>query len=130
GCKPFSRTVEPLPFPAREQLGTWADRLAARSTLLSLGASTTLQEDLGARGGVTANLDELAARDRAGVRVKGAALVGSLLKGLLDRNVDVRVSTPARELVVDTDGTVVGVRIGEGADARLIGARRGVVLAC
>lgn len=128
GCKPFSRTVEPLPFPARAELGDWADRLATRSTLLSLGASTTLQEDLSARGGVTANRDELAARDRSGVRVKGAALVGSLLKGLLDRGVDVRVSSPVEELVVDDAGDVVGVRVGP--DDLMIGARRGVILAC
>ena len=74
GCKPFSRTIEPLPFAAREQLGDeWADRVAARSTLLSLGASTTLREDMDAMfgGGMQTGLDELAERERAGVRVKG-----------------------------------------------------------
>ena len=45
GCKPFTRSVEPKPFNAREALGDEADRIAARSTLLSLGASTTLVED-------------------------------------------------------------------------------------
>lgn len=130
GCKDFSRTVEPLPFPAREELGEWADLLATRSTLLSLGASTTLVEDLAGRGGISANLDELADRDRSGVRVKGAALVGALLKGLLDRGVDVRVSSPAEELVVDQQGAVVGVRVVAADGDRLIGARKGVVLAC
>ena len=66
GCRPFSRAVEPLPFAAQQELGEWAELLATRSTLLSLGASTTLQEAMSARGGVSANLDELATRDRDG----------------------------------------------------------------
>lgn len=129
GCKDFSRSVEPLPFAARDELGPWADRLASRSTLLSLGASTTLQEDLAGRGGFTANRDDLAARDRAGVRVKGAALVASLLKGLLDRGVDVRTSSPADELLLD-GRSVVGLVVNGPSGSRRIGARRGIVLAC
>jgi succinate dehydrogenase/fumarate reductase flavoprotein subunit len=129
GCKPFSRSVEPLPFAARAQLGEWADKLAARSTLLSLGATTTLVEDLAAMGGVSANLDELARREREGVRVKGAALIGALLKGVLDRGVELRLSTPADELFVDGERSVVGLRTG-GQQGRTIGARRGVILAC
>ena len=130
GCKDFSRTVEPLAFPARERLGDWADRVAARSTLLSLGASTTLQEDLAVRGDITASLDELARREREGIRVKGAALVASLLAALLDRGVGIHVSSPAQELVTDESGAVVGVRVTTAEGDRLIGARKGVILAC
>jgi 3-oxosteroid 1-dehydrogenase len=130
GCQPFSRSVEPVPYPARDELGEWADRIAARSTLLSLGATTTLVEDLAAMGGVSANLDELARREREGIRVKGAALVACLLKGLLDRGVEVRLSSPAQELVVDDDGSVVGLAAGSADGTRLIGARKGVILAC
>jgi 3-oxosteroid 1-dehydrogenase len=132
GCKPYSRTIEPLPFAAREQLGDeWADRVAARSTLLSLGASTTLREDMDAMfgGGMKTGLDELAERERAGVRVKGGALIGCLLKAILDAGADVRVSTPADELVVDGDGAVIGVRVA-GDRPGSIGARKGVILAC
>lgn len=130
GCKPFSRSVEPLPYPARDELGPWADLIATRSTLLSLGASTTLAEDMAAFGGISANLDELARREREGVRVKGAALVACLLRGLLDLGVDVRVSTPASELVVDDTRRVVGVKATPGGSHLTIGARCGVVLAC
>jgi succinate dehydrogenase/fumarate reductase flavoprotein subunit len=130
GCKDFSRTVEACAFPAREALGEWADRIAARSTLLSLGASTTLQEDLSSRGGISANLDELARREREGIRVKGAALVSALVAGLLERGVQLRTSSPAEELVTSPDGSVVGVRaVAPDGDHR-IGARRGVILAC
>lgn len=130
GCQPFSRSVEPVPYAARDELGEWADRIAARSTLLSLGASTTLVEDLAAMGGVSANLDELARREREGIRVKGAALVACLLKGLLDRGVEVRLSSPAKELVVDDQGAVVGLASASPDGTRLVGARKGVVLAC
>lgn len=132
GCKDFSRTVEPLPFPARELLGEWADRIAARSTLLSLGADTTLKEDEAARGrgGDPADLDELARRERSGTRVKGAALVGALLHAVLEHGGSVELSAPAQELVVDEDGAVVGVVVAGPDGDRRIGARQGVVLAC
>jgi succinate dehydrogenase/fumarate reductase flavoprotein subunit len=125
GCKPFSRSVEPLPYPARAELGDeWADRIAARSTLLSLGASTTLNEDLA--GGLTVHADELARREREGVRAKGAALVACLLRGVLDHGGDVRVSSPVDDLVTDGSGAVVGVRLG----TSFIRAERAVILAC
>lgn len=130
GCKPFSRSVEPLPYPARAELGDWADKIAARTTLLSLGASTTLVEDLTEQGGVSANLEELARREREGVRVKGAALIGCLLKALLDRGVDIRTSSPAQELVVDERRAVIGVRAQRDGRDVLIGASKGVILAC
>lgn len=124
GCKPFSRSIEPRPYPAREELGDHADRIAARSTLLSLGAATTLVEDQQGAGSV--DLSELARREREGVRVKGAALIACLFKALLDRGVELRTSAPADELVVDQNRAVVGLVAG----GRRIGARQGVVLAC
>lgn len=130
GCQPFSRSVEPLPYPARQELGEWADRIAARSTLLSLGAATTLVEDLAAMGGVSANIEELARREREGVRVKGAALVACLLKAVLDRGAEVRLSAPAQRLVLDESGAVTGLEAGAPGGARRIAARQGVILAC
>lgn len=123
GCKAFSRSVEPLPFEAREQLGEHADRIAARSTLLSLGAQTTLVEDL---SGAT-DMDELARRERAGVRAKGAALIGTLVKALIDLGVEIRTGCPASELVVADDRSVIGLVVEDGTR---IGARKGVILAC
>jgi 3-oxosteroid 1-dehydrogenase len=125
GCQPFSRSVEPLPFEARAQLGEHADRIAARSTLLSLGAQTTLVEDLSGSVG----MDELARRERSGIRVKGAALIGTLVKALVDLGVEIRTSTPASELVVGEDRSVLGLVVG-GEGGTRIGARKGVILAC
>jgi 3-oxosteroid 1-dehydrogenase len=58
----------------------------------------------------------------------GGALVGRLLKALLDRNVQPMLQTSARELLVE-DGRVVGVRVTQGDRDLRIGAKRGVVLA-
>jgi succinate dehydrogenase/fumarate reductase flavoprotein subunit len=129
GVKGFSRAVEPVPFPARDELGDWVDRVATRTTLLSLGASTTLSEDLTGAFMDPAVQAELARRERDGIRVKGAALICSLLKGLLDRNVEIRTGHRAAELVVD-GGEVVGLRCDHEGRGVLIGARRGVILAC
>ncbi|HEY1279315.1 MAG TPA: FAD-binding protein, partial [Acidimicrobiales bacterium] len=72
---------------------------------------------------------ELLRREREDVRVKGAAYIGALLKGLVDRGVDVLTETPARELAV-LNGAVVGLRCDRGGGPLLLGARRAVVLAC
>jgi succinate dehydrogenase/fumarate reductase flavoprotein subunit len=120
------RSVEPLPFAVRSAVGDWADRVATRSTLMSLGSQTTLVEDL---SGARLSDEERAHREREDLRAKGAAYIGSLLKGLLDRGVDVMVETPAHDLVV-VDGEVLGVRCEREGRSFTVGARRGVVLAC
>ena len=56
-------------------------------------------------------------------------LVLGVWKGLLARSVRIRLSTRARELVT-VDGVVCGVRVEADGDAAVLGARRGVVLAC
>jgi 3-oxosteroid 1-dehydrogenase len=125
GKKPAARSVEPVPFAVRAELPDWADRIAARTTLLSLGAKTTLTEDLS--GG--SDVDELVRREREDIRVKGAAYIGALLKGLVDRGVEVLTETPAAELVV-VGRAVVGLRCETGGRSLLLGARRAVILAC
>jgi succinate dehydrogenase/fumarate reductase flavoprotein subunit len=125
GARPEGRSLEPVPFPVGRELPAWRDRLASRIGMTTLGAYTTLEEDLSGR----ADPAEIARRQAEDIRPKGAALVGALFKGLLDRGVDTLLETRARELVL-ADGAVLGVRCErEGADLR-VGARRGVVLAC
>jgi succinate dehydrogenase/fumarate reductase flavoprotein subunit len=126
GARGPGRSVEPLPFAVRSAVGDWADRVAARSTLLSLGSQTTLVEDL---SGTRLTPEERARREREDLRAKGAAYIGSLLKGLLDRGVEIMVETPAVRLVVADDEVVGGRGRRDGAPV-VVGARRGVVLAC
>ncbi len=127
GRRPGARSVEPMLFDAPAALGEWKDRLSSRVADPHLGGVTTLAEDMS--GEALTMGDEIARREAADVRAKGAALIGRLFRGLLDRGVDALSSTPARELVVDS-GEVIGVRVThEGRDA-FFGARKGVVLAC
>ena len=128
GKKHGGRSVEPLPYPVGTELPEWRDRLVSRGTLMSLGSYTTLAEDL---FGVQdeAMQAELARREAEDVRPKGAALIGTLWKGLLDRGVGLRLSTRARELV-SVGGDVVGILAEQDGRRLLLGARKGVVLAC
>jgi len=41
-----ARALEADPYPVGDELADWADRLVKRGTLMSLGAATTLTEDL------------------------------------------------------------------------------------
>ena len=126
GAKPEGRSLEPLPFPVGEQLPAWRDRLASRITMLTLGAYTTLEEDLSGRAPDPA---EIARRKAQDIRPKGAALIGALFKGLLDLGVETWIQSPARELVL-RDGAVIGVCCDRDGKRVRIAARRGVVLAC
>ncbi|NRA09502.1 MAG: FAD-dependent oxidoreductase [Myxococcales bacterium] len=127
GKKPAARSVEPVPYPVARELPEWRDRLASRSTLMSLGAVSTLGEEFA--GSVPDMQEELARREAEDIRVKGAALIAMLAKGLFDRGVELALESPVRELVV-VDGVVVGVRYEGPGDSQTVGARKGVVLAC
>jgi succinate dehydrogenase/fumarate reductase flavoprotein subunit len=61
--------------------------------------------------------------------VNGAALVGRLLQSADDLGAVVHVGTAARSLVKDGTGRVVGAVVEGPAGTRVVGARRGVVLA-
>jgi 3-oxosteroid 1-dehydrogenase len=123
GGKLAGRSVEPVPFPARAELGDeWAARLRTSPHLPWL----TMEE--GARflrGEGLPDVTLAAQRQADDVRVLGPALVAALVKGLLDRGVEIRTGTACTGLVLDDDGAVVGVTLA----GRRIGARQGVVLA-
>ncbi|MXY90766.1 MAG: FAD-dependent oxidoreductase [Gammaproteobacteria bacterium] len=53
----------------------------------------------------------------------------ALSAAVRDRGVEVALDTPAKELVTDDDGTVIGVVASSGGQPLRVGARRGVVLA-
>jgi succinate dehydrogenase/fumarate reductase flavoprotein subunit len=129
GNRPMpARCVEADPYPVRTELPDWADRLVSRGTLMSLGAATTLTEDFMPQ---TPELrEELRRREQEDIRPKGAALIARLFKGLLERGVETRLGTPAREVVVDDTGEVVGVVADRDGHGWRVGARKGVVLAC
>ena len=123
-----ARCVEANPYPVGQELPEWKDRLVSRGTLMSLGAATTLTEDFMPR---TPELEaELARREAEDIRPKGAAFIAMLFKGLLERGVETMLSTPARGIVVNDAGDVVGIRVEHDGAEITIAARKGVVLAC
>jgi 3-oxosteroid 1-dehydrogenase len=123
-----ARAVEADPFPVGTELTEWAGRLVKRGTLMSLGAATTLTEDFLPQ--TPELIEELRRREEEDIRPKGAALIARLFKGLLERGVEVRLSTAARHLLTNEGGEVIGVVV-DWQDGRLrLGARKGVVLAC
>lgn len=121
GGKRAGRSIEPMPFNSRSELGDWFPRVRTTPHMLTM--------DEGMRfltGAEPPDLARAETRDVEGIRVLGPSLVASLFKGLLDRGVDVRTGTAAEELIV-VDGAVSGVRTKGG---QLFGARQAVVLAC
>ena len=127
GRRAGGRSVEPVPYDAPGELGDWKDRLRSRIADPNLGGVTTLAEDMSGRA--LSMGDEIARREAADLRSKGAALIGRLFRGLLDRGVEALASTPAQELVM-ARGEVVGVRAESEGKEMFIRARRGVILAC
>jgi 3-oxosteroid 1-dehydrogenase len=123
-----ARAVEADPYPVRRELPEWADRLVKRGTLMSLGAATTLTEDLMPQ--TPELLEELRRREEEDIRPKGAALVARLFKGLLERGVQAELESPAREVVISDAGEVVGVVARRDGRPWRVGARKAVVLAC
>ncbi|MBM3673121.1 MAG: FAD-dependent oxidoreductase [Actinobacteria bacterium] len=123
-----ARCVEADPYPVRDELPDWADRLVKRGTLMSLGTATTLTEDLTPQA--PGLQEELRRREAQDIRPKGAALVARLFRGLVDRGVETMLETRARSVVIDDAGDVVGVIVERGDEELRIGARQGVVLAC
>jgi succinate dehydrogenase/fumarate reductase flavoprotein subunit len=124
GGKPGGgRTLEPELFSFR-RLGRWADRVVSghRNPHLRL-SDTTL-------GGGTGFLDEeaQARREAEDLRGCGAALVGPLLKGCLDRGIEPVTGSRAQDLLIE-DGRVTGVLVEQPGGTVTARAARGVILA-
>ncbi len=126
GGKPGGgRSLDNDLFPF-EELGPWAARVNRHPHAASYPV-TMLEADAVGFAGLDA--DELAARRARDLRGNGQALMGALLKGALDREIPLHTSTRARELVLDGDGAVVGVRAERDGAPFLVRARKAVVIA-
>jgi 3-oxosteroid 1-dehydrogenase len=117
------RTLDPLLFPFTE-LGEWAGKVVCTR---NAPRARLVETPLGGGSGILdrATRDSRAARDLRGC---GNALVGPLIKALLDRGVEPTVHARGRELVREGD-RVVGVRVETPDGRRTVGARQAVVLA-
>lgn len=118
GGKPLGgRSLSPLPFPMSE-LGDWAQRVTEFPKDFS-----NVGFDAETRARLHSDLEGVEE-----VAVAGQALIGSLLRGLLDRGIEPLTGWRARHLVVE-DGAVVGARFDTAQGEEVIRARSGVVLA-
>jgi succinate dehydrogenase/fumarate reductase flavoprotein subunit len=125
GARPQGRSLEPVPFPVGRELPEWSERLASRTSMVTLGAYTTLEEDL---AGLKVDPAAVELRRREDIRPKGAGLIGALFRGLLDRGVETWLGARARELVLD-GSAAIGVCCERAGRTSRLGARQGVVLA-
>jgi len=65
----------------------------------------------------------------ANIVTMGRSLSASLFKGVLDRGVHVLLETAGKELIVNEEGDVIGVRAEQNGENVYYGARKGVVIA-
>jgi len=117
-----SRSLDNAVF-AFEELGAWAQRvnppktgLARRQSMIEDRFTPVLPDDVQAD------------RERRDCRGAGQALVGSLLKGVLDRDIPIRLESRSRTLIRE-GGRVVGVVTEEAGGTLRVRARKGVVIA-
>lgn len=117
-----SRSLDNDVFPFAE-LGSWATWVNPPKT--GWPRRTSMIEDY-----YTPNLPEdvLADREERDCRGQGQALIGSLLKGVLDRDIPLHRESRARHLITDGRRIVGVVTEEEGRQIR-IRARRGVIIA-
>ena len=129
GGKPGGRSLDPGLFDTN-QLGAWKDKLRRSPVFGMTAMSVTEATDWGVFAKPAAlPFGLLAKRFKQGLVCYGGALIGGLLKGLLDKGIEPMLSTPVRELIIDDDGRVIGVRAEQAGKELLIQARRGVILA-
>ena len=116
------RSLDNEAFPF-DTLGKWAARV--NPTKMAYPVRGSLMEAING----TLDAETLAEREAHDFRGLGQALIGSLLKAVLDRDIPIEFEKRARKLIKDGD-RVIGV-IAEDADGRdfRVRARRGVVIA-
>ena len=126
GGKPEGgRSLDNDLFPF-EELGPWADRVNHQPDAVFFPA-TMLEIDSRQVEGIPEDVMETRrARD---MRSTGQALAGSLIKGCLDREIPLQTATRARELVLDENDAVVGVRAERDGADYYVKARKAVVIA-
>jgi succinate dehydrogenase/fumarate reductase flavoprotein subunit len=115
------RSLDPEAYPF-DELGSWASRVNPPKT--GLPKLTSRMEDYYQEVGP----EELEERRTRDFRGQGQALIGSLLKGVLDREIPIHFDTRARHLCTESSRVNGVVAEQEGRTLR-VRARKGVVIA-
>lgn len=122
GGKREGRSLDPAPFPL-DLLGDWAEKIRRNPIFPPL----TLEEG-GAADQSSIDFNIVAERMEKNITTMGRSLAGALFKGVLDRNAQVFIETPGKELVLNEDQEVIGVRAEKDGKDFFIGARKGVFI--
>jgi len=117
------RSLDPMPFELN-LLGEWADKIRRNPIFPPL----TLAEG-GATDKNSIDYSLMAERLEKNITTMGRALIAALVKGLLDRNVEILLETPGKRLIQNEKGEIFGVEAEQDGKPILIGARKGVILA-
>jgi 3-oxosteroid 1-dehydrogenase len=115
------RSLDPEAYPF-DDLGSAASRVNPPKS--GLPKLTSRMEDYYREIGP----EELEERRKRDFRGQGQALIGSLYRGVLDRDIPIHFETRARQLCVDGD-RVVGVVAEQNGRTLRVQARKGVVIA-
>jgi 3-oxosteroid 1-dehydrogenase len=111
------RSLAAVPFDLA-RLGEWADRIMSFPADFS-----NVGIDAETRARIHASVND----ESGQICVAGTALIGGLLKGLLDAGVVVQTSSRATELIAES-GAIAGVRVESCGEIVRVRARRGVIL--
>ena len=111
------RSLAAVPYDLA-RLGEWADRITSFPADFS-----NVGIDAETRARIHASVDV----ESGQICVAGTALIGGLLKGLLDAGVVVQTSSRATELIAES-GAIAGVRVDNYGEIVRVRARRGVIL--
>jgi len=126
GARPQGGRTLDQEFYPRAELGEWAAKLRPSPLMFVPLRIEEAMKSMGQPRGL--NVKSIVERMQQGLMGSGNALVGRLLKGCLERGIEIELKTRARRLVRE-DGLLIGVEVeGEGGTGQ-IGARA-VVLAC
>lgn len=116
------RSLDPMPFELTE-LGDLADKIRRNPIFPPL----TLEEGGADKDSIDYSL--MAERMEKNITTMGRALIGSLVKGLLDREVEIRLNTAGVKLFQNDEGEIIGVQAESDGEVINIATRNGVVIA-
>ncbi len=129
GGLPYGRNVSAAPIRIAI-LGDWKDKVRQPTFDLRLSYEEIVDTHFfsNPKKWVPRFLPRLAWRKLLNMRARGNALSIGLLKGCLDKGIDIRLEAPAKRLIV-SDGRVTGLEIETDAGIEEIVAHKAVILA-
>lgn len=116
------RSLDPMPFELNS-LGELADKVRRNPIFPPL----TLAE--GGADKDSIDYAVMAERMEKNITTMGRALIAALVKGLLDRGVEIRLETPGVQLIQNDAKEVIGVVAEQNGQKIRIGAKKGVIIA-